>query len=80
MGIAELINEYGSAGVMFGFVVTWVYFHFQIKNTNTRIDDIKDGIKEIKEGQRQFISYMKEHGERISELKGRVDEVQRPTT
>ena len=81
MGIAELINEYGSAGVMFGFVVTWVYFHFQIKNTNTRMDGLQAGIKEIKDlfvrheqqcekRHQQFIDYMKDHEGRISKLEG----------
>ena len=45
-----MIDRYGEAGVFFGFVVTWIYFYFTNKS-----------IKEIKEGQRDLIGYMKNH-------------------
>ena len=70
MGITELIDKYGEAGVFFGFVVTWIYFYFTNKS-----------IKEIKEGQRELIGYMKEHEGRISHVEGRLNErQQQPAT
>ncbi len=87
-----IIDQYGVVGVIVGFV----WLHFQIKgmkdNTNTRIDGIKDDVKEIKdlfvrheqqcnERHQQFMDYMKEHGDRISKLEGRLDErQQQPAT
>ena len=82
--IIGLIDQYGEAGVVFGFVitwiVTWVYFYF----TNRSIKEIKDLFEkheQICEGRhQQFIDYMKNHEGRISHVEGRLNERQQPAT
>ncbi len=44
MGITELIDKYGEAGVVFGFVLTWIIFSFQIRGMKGRIDGIETNI------------------------------------
>ena len=80
MGITELIDKYGEAGVFFGFVVTWIYFYF----TNKSIKEIKDLFvrheQQCNERHKQFIGYMKDHEGRISHVEGRLNERQQPAT
>ena len=44
MGITELIDKYGEAGVVFGFVLTWIIFSFQNRGMKDRIDGIETNI------------------------------------
>ena len=50
MGITELIDKYGEAGVVFGFVLTWIIFSFQIRGMKDRIDGIETNINTRMDG------------------------------
>ena len=73
-----VLLEQNGLGIILLFLVG--YLIFSHRKANESIKDIKGDIKEIKEGQRQFIGYMKEHEGRIANIEGRLTEKQQPPT
>ena len=91
-----IIDQYGVVGVIVGFVWLHFQIKGMKDNTNTRIDGLEKNInksierienafvrheQQCNERHQQFMDYMKEHGDRISKLEGRLDErQQQPAT
>ena len=69
MGITELIDKYGEAGVVFGFVLTWIIFSFQIRGMKDRIDGMETNINTKMEAINKSIE---KHDTEQRELRGLI--------